>query len=233
MAKTKPDQSDSEESGDEFNFYSNLAKRYKKEKEVVFPSGVVKLVNEKDEKHPSSARKKSPIRVQQIDSSDEEIFNNDLDAEDESKEGDLEEDAVEKMQEVEKLEDIEQYIVHLSPEHSKPSAQERGVHSSASVQELDDEEVEFEEDPLFCAPLNDSVKPRELLHYYACSWTLYFVWQELNQTLDDDDAVVVKVRFIGQKVWRIELKRVTIILHNCCSMHLKRQLINCIAGWIL
>ncbi len=170
MGKSKPGQSDSEESEDEFNFYSGLAKRYKKEKEVVFPSGVVKLVNEKDEKHPSSARKKSPVRVEQIDSSDEDIFNNDLNAENESKEGDFEEgDAIEKMHEVEKLEDVEQYIVHLSPEHSNPSVQERGSHSSASVQVVDDEEVEFEEDPLLCTPLNDSVKPRELFHYCACS----------------------------------------------------------------
>ena len=149
------EKSDSE-SDDFTNFYSGVAKRFKKEKKVVFPSGVVKLVNKKEDRYPSSARKTSPTRVQQVDdSSDEEIFKNDLDAEDESKEADLDEnDVIQQKQQVTKLEDIEDYIVHLSPE---TTVQQNRTDSSASVQDIDDDEVEVEEDPLFCAPLNDSV----------------------------------------------------------------------------
>ncbi|KAK4003231.1 hypothetical protein OUZ56_005010 [Daphnia magna] len=175
------ERSDSDYSDEDFSdFYSGAAKRYKKEKQAVCPTGEVRLVNQKEEKQPTTERNTSTTPVHEIDeSSDEELFR---DPNTETHEVSLDEsEIIQPQKQVETLEDIEQFI-NVTPEVS--FSEERKIYSSASVQAVD--EIEFEEDPLYCTPLNDS---------------------ELNPVPDDDEIVVVKVRFIAQKVWRIELKR--------------------------
>ncbi|KAI9561806.1 hypothetical protein GHT06_012767 [Daphnia sinensis] len=175
------DRSDSDYSDEDFSdFYSGAAKRYKKEKQAVCPTGEVRLVNQKEEKLTTAERNVSTTPAHEIDdSSDEELFR---DPNIETQEVSLDESEIfQPQKQVETLEDIEQYI-NVTPDVS--FSEERKVYSSASVQAVD--EMEFEEDPLYCTPLNDS---------------------ELNPVPDDDEIVVVKVRFIAQKVWRIELKR--------------------------
>ena len=143
--------SDSEE--DDLLFYSGAAKRYKKEKQAVCPTGELRLVNKKKDQISNSARNLSPTPVQQIDdSSDEELFR---DPNRESQEIDLDESEVytPSKKQVETLKDIEEYI-NISPDVS--ISEERKTYSSLSVHDVDD--VECEEDPLFCAPLNDSVR---------------------------------------------------------------------------
>ncbi|XP_057376331.1 NFATC2-interacting protein-like [Daphnia carinata] len=175
------DRSESDYSDEDFSdFYSGAAKRYKKEKQAVCPTGEVRLVNQKEKKQSTAEKNVSPTPAHEIDdSSDEELFR---DPNTETHEVSLDEsEIIQPQKQVETLEDIEQYI-NVTPDVS--FSEERKVYSSASVQAID--EIEFEEDPLYCTPLNDS---------------------ELNLVPDDDEIVMVKVRFVAQKVWRIELKR--------------------------
>lgn len=159
------DRSDSECSDEDFSdFYSGAAKRYKKEKQAVCPTGEVWLINKKDEKYSTAERNTSSPPAQEInDSSDEELFR---DPNNETHEVDLDEsDIVQPQKQVETLEDIEQYI-SVTPEISE----ERKVYSSTSVQALD--EVEYEEDPLYCSPLNDSVRISILHLKGSCKYSL-------------------------------------------------------------
>lgn len=147
------ERSDSDYSDEDFSdFYSGAAKRYKKEKQAVCPTGEVRLVNQKEEKQPTTERNTSTTPVHEIDdSSDEELFR---DPNTETHEVSLDESEIIRPQkQVETLEDIEQFI-NVTPEVS--FSEERKIYSSASVQAVD--EIEFEEDPLYCTPLNDSVR---------------------------------------------------------------------------
>jgi hypothetical protein len=152
----------SDEDEDFSSFYSGAAKRYKKEKQAFFPTGEVRLVNKKDDIISTSARNVSPTPVQQIDdSSDEELFR---DPNKETPEIDLDETEAHTHThiQVETLEDVEEYI-NISPEVSL--LEERKVYSSASIQPVDDDE--YEEDPLFCAPINDSVRIQVFI-FFIC-----------------------------------------------------------------
>lgn len=141
-------------SDDSFDIYSGVAKRFKKEKEKVGKTGKVNLVDDglaAKSSHSLASKTSSKYATYEVDSSDEELFKeNDSTV----KEDDLDESKVVNYNnEVERFEDIEEYI-NVSPDIPVNRA-ERRTHSAASVVE---EEVELEEeDPLYCAPLNDSV----------------------------------------------------------------------------
>lgn len=148
----------SSNSDDDFNFYSGAAKRFKKQKEVVCKTGKVKLVNKPTDKFSHSpAGSKSPKHpTHDIDSSDEEIFK-EMDSINDTKGDDLDDSVVVSNNQVERFEDIEQYI-NVSQDISVSPTEVRRTHSAASVQE--DEVEPEEEDPLYCAPLNDTVSFR-------------------------------------------------------------------------
>lgn len=158
-------------------FYSGAAKRYKKEKQAVCPTGEVRL-KKKEDKISTSARNLPPTAVQQIDdSSDEELFR---DTNKESQEVDLDESEVyiHTKNQVETVEDIEEYI-NILPEVSV--SEERKVYSSASIQDVDDVELVQEEDPLCCAPLNESVRTEVcLLHCIFLLIKFYFSFAEIG-----------------------------------------------------
>lgn len=150
------DHSESNSSSEEefSNFYSGAAKRFKLEKQAVFQPGIVQLVKKPDGKHSKSSLNSSPAPVTQVDSSDEEIYR-DVDTECDGKDNGLNEtDVVGHGKQVETLEDVEEYI-NICPDSPVNIVEERTHSSSTSIHLIDENDVE--EDPLYCAPLNDSV----------------------------------------------------------------------------
>lgn len=159
--------SSSESDDDEYNFYSGAAKRFKKEKQAVYSIGTVKLVNPK---LPAAENKSSQHIVNNVeDSSDEELFK-EMDSKNHSKDVDLDESEIINFNQVERLEDIE---VYSSPDISINPVEEKRTSSSMSIQEV---VVDLEEDPLYCASLNNSVKIKNFIIdlHFCSSFALLF-----------------------------------------------------------
>lgn len=145
----------SDEDEDFSSLYSGACKRFKKEKQAVCSTGKPHLANKKETKIFTSAGNVSPTPVQQIDeSSDEEVLrvpNREI------QEVDLDEPEVheETERQVETLEDIEDCI-NISPEVS--FSEDLTARKLSKVPAAIQDEIECEEDPLYCASLNDSVR---------------------------------------------------------------------------
>ncbi len=146
----------SDEDEDFSSLYSGACKRFKKEKQAVCSTGKPHLANKTETKTSTSAGNVSPTPVQQIDeSSDEEVLrvpNREI------QEVDLDETEAheETDRQVETLEDIEDCI-NISPEVSFSEDLKASCELSEVPAAIQDE-IECEEDPLYCASLNDSVR---------------------------------------------------------------------------
>ena len=113
---SRVEESSDSSSSDDCNYYSGQAKRFKLAKQALFPSGMVKLV---DNPKPSQSQEpESTGLCYDSDSSSEIIFQNIQRKQTENEtERDLNESQVSTRKQVETLEDIEEYI-DLSPDIS-------------------------------------------------------------------------------------------------------------------
>lgn len=135
-----------------------------------------------------SSKKRARSPDLDSDSSDEDIFrdlNLSRKAEEDDDDADESQD-YKNLKQVETLNDVEEHIC-ISPDHepysvSIPEKRENHSSSSCDIQEVEDED----DDPLLCASINDS--------------------DLINQPLDDNEKVTVKVRF-ALEVCRIQITR--------------------------
>ena len=209
MASNQVDSDSSDEGGS--NFYSSLASRFKQTKNSAFPSGVVKMVDKPINKLDSS-KKRARSPDLDSDSSDEDIFrdlNLSRKAEEDDDDADESQD-YKNLKQVETLNDVEEHIC-ISPDHepysvSIPEKRENHSSSSCDIQEVEDED----DDPLLCASINDSVITEQYFFYLVLhsNNTLVLNQDLINQPLDDNEKVTVKVRF-ALEVCRIQITRVS------------------------
>ena len=114
---TRVDDSSDSSSSDDCNLYSGQAKRFKLTKQALFPTGMVKLVD--NPKSSQSQQSQSTGPNYDSDSSSENIFQNIKNKQaGDGNEQDLDESQVSISKQVETLEDLEDYI-DLSPDISQ------------------------------------------------------------------------------------------------------------------
>ena len=159
-----------------------------------------------------SSKKRARSPDLDSDSSDEDIFrdlNLSRKAEEDDDDADESQD-YKNLKQVETLNDVEEHIC-ISPDHEPysvniPEKRENHSSSSCDIQEVEDED----DDPLLCASINDSVITEQYFFYLVLhsNNTLVLNQDLINQPLDDNEKVTVKVRF-ALEVCRIQITRVS------------------------
>jgi len=184
--KARDDSSDSS-SSDDCNYYSGQAKRFKLTKQALFPSGMVKLMD--NPKSSQSQQSESTGVNYDSDSSSEIIFEDIKKKQTRIESGqDLDESQVSVIKQVETLDDLEEYI-DLSPDISLAQVEDASSpEGRSSIPTIDVEDGSDRNDDSPTSPASSEIEEIDLGH------------------IDESEKVMVKVRFCSD-ITRIELAR--------------------------
>jgi len=182
---TRVDDSSDSSSSDDCNLYSGQAKRFKLTKQALFPTGMVKLVD--NPKSSQSQQSQSTGPNYDSDSSSENIFQNIKNKQaGDGNEQDLDESQVSISKQVETLEDLEDYI-DLSPDISQSEGENTNSPKRKSpIQAYLVEDSSDIDDVLPASPVANEI--------------------EDSGSIDMSEKVTIKVRFCSN-ITRIELTR--------------------------